>query len=194
MYNQYDYEDDSELYHFGIKGMKWGVRKDRYHSSYSDKSRSIDKAMYGRGGVRRINKRLSQGIKLNDARAMESRRLVKARRNAKKAARIGGLIGGVAGGIGGGIATVKADDWIRKKSGFNDWVEASRPGPNAGFGRSVLGGVEVAAKNNLYYGTAGRATTNLIAVPMVAAGAKIGSRIGKGAYMLYSGYSPKHFR
>lgn len=65
MVNSYD--NDPELYHFGIRGMKWGVRKARTaglkkrNTNYSDKQIVADHIMYGKGGVRRINQRMNKG-------------------------------------------------------------------------------------------------------------------------------------
>lgn len=58
------------LAHYGIKGMKWGVRryqrkdgsltsagKNRYNENYTEKQRKQDRAMYGNRAERRINRR-----------------------------------------------------------------------------------------------------------------------------------------
>ena len=87
MYNPYNPYNDIYLAHYGVKGMKWGVRRqqrraaarqdrnawrsmskkerkanrDKRNKRYSDVDRGIDKATYGRGGVKRINRRMNKG-------------------------------------------------------------------------------------------------------------------------------------
>lgn len=36
---------NGELYHYGVKGMKWGVRKKNYNSSTMDQDRIIKKGI-----------------------------------------------------------------------------------------------------------------------------------------------------
>lgn len=65
-----------ELYHYGVKGMKWGVRKSRYSPSnrirtrirntqtpnprYSKQLRTQD-SVYGKRNVKRINRKMNEG-------------------------------------------------------------------------------------------------------------------------------------
>lgn len=86
--------ENNELMHFGVKGMKWGVRKKTYNDSnknYSDKQRKRDTALYGKGGEKRINKRLNEGHSIQGARHYEVKRREKKeniRKNAKKAGKM----------------------------------------------------------------------------------------------------------
>ena len=61
------------LAHYGVKGMKWGVRR-RRNENYTDKQRKQDRAIYGRGAERRVNKRMNQGYGIKGARAYEADR------------------------------------------------------------------------------------------------------------------------
>lgn len=78
------YQDDLVLYHHGIKGQKWGVRryqnedgsltakgKARYAENYSEEQRVRDRKIYGRGAERRINKRMLEGESIQSARHNE---------------------------------------------------------------------------------------------------------------------------
>lgn len=79
--------NDNYLMHHGVKGMKWGVRRyqnsdgsltyagrkrnPNWNRSYKEIDRSSDKAIYGNGGVKRINKRMNKGQSYGKAWAME---------------------------------------------------------------------------------------------------------------------------
>lgn len=81
-----------ELQHYGVKGMKWGVRRNRnaVNKSYSAKQRKQDRAFYGQGGEKRINKKLNEGHGLRGARHYEAERKErneKRKRIAKKGAK-----------------------------------------------------------------------------------------------------------
>ena len=53
---------ENEFDHYGVKGMRWGRRKQRA-SGYTDKQYAQDTAMYSKRGARRINKRIQGGDK-----------------------------------------------------------------------------------------------------------------------------------
>jgi hypothetical protein len=84
------YNHTDELYHHGIKGMKWGVRKNRqYNKNYTSKQRKSDRAFYGKRGEKRINKKLNEGYGLRGARHFEverKERNAKIKKNVKKGA------------------------------------------------------------------------------------------------------------
>lgn len=116
IYTAIDYWNppDSYLKHFGVKGMKWGVRHD--NPNYSSEQRSRDKAVYGRGAVRRINRRMNKGESISAARSREATRI----NNTRRAAVTAGQIGGIIGGVGGAILGYKLSGEVLKKYGTND--------------------------------------------------------------------------
>ena len=67
-----------ELYHFGVKGMKWGVRKKREpkNANYTKSDRRNDSYKYGSGGVKRINRSMNKGKTHDQAVKSEKRRRV----------------------------------------------------------------------------------------------------------------------
>lgn len=79
-----------ELYHYGIKGMKWGRRKKRdsknaHNKNYTDKQRKNDRAFYGEKGEKRINKKLNEGYGLRGARHFEAERRQRVEKRKKSA-------------------------------------------------------------------------------------------------------------
>jgi hypothetical protein len=61
------------LQHFGVKGMRWGVRR-RPNSGFSDDQRAEVRSQFGKRGVKRVNKRLNKGRTLDQAVRTERRR------------------------------------------------------------------------------------------------------------------------
>lgn len=91
-----------ELLHYGVMGMKWGIRKDgkpqgyqgsksssrRSDSKYSNAQRAYDRKIYGRGAEKRIAKRIDKGENIKSARHNEvvrKDRKEKTKRVAKRA-------------------------------------------------------------------------------------------------------------
>lgn len=67
---------NAELFHHGVKGMKWGVRRKRneHNRNYTDRQRKNDRAMYGDRAEKRINRKLNEGYGLRGARHFEVER------------------------------------------------------------------------------------------------------------------------
>lgn len=83
----------SELVHYGVKGMKWGVRRAELakdNSNYSRGQRDHDRRKRGvsRRGVKRINKRMNKGQDLETARKNE-KKFIRRRRSAVAAVYVG---------------------------------------------------------------------------------------------------------
>lgn len=86
------------LIHYGVPGMKWGVRHDKWNKGYSEIQRKRDRKVYGKRGVKRINRDMNRyGDSVSGARSTEAGRINRARRTARIAGQIGTIIGGVGG-------------------------------------------------------------------------------------------------
>lgn len=73
-----DESESLELFHAGVKGMKWGVRKKRDAPELAEgltkRKYDNDKRVHGRRGANRINERMKSGMSRNDAYKKEERR------------------------------------------------------------------------------------------------------------------------
>lgn len=69
---------DDVLSHSGVKGMKWGVRKNESsnapNASYSKSQRAYDRNNFNTSAVKRINKRMNEGQDIKSARKSEVKR------------------------------------------------------------------------------------------------------------------------
>ena len=136
----------NELYHHGIKGQKWGVRrfrnedgslteagKQRYNENYSAQQRTRDQKLYGRGGVKRINKRMNAGEGIQSARHNEvvrQERILGAKRIGKTVAK-GAIV------IAGSTALV----YYLHKKGLGDASSSMIAEQTVNVGKSVVSAI-----------------------------------------------------
>lgn len=163
----------SELYHHGILGMKWGVRRyqnedgtltDEGKQRYSKEQFNRDKAVYGRSGAKRIERRVNQGESVSGARSIEADRIA----NARKAARVGGQTGKTVGSIAGGIGGFLAGNLLRNAFA-----------------------TKVPALNDPVVGSLAHIA---ITTGMASVGSQLGSYGGQSVAMITGGYSPSKYR
>lgn len=148
-YNETCYPDF--MYHHGIRGQRWGRRRYQdmeghytaegrerygigdgmpYHNlnykpkdapNYSTAQRSRDRALYGNGAVRRINKRMLNGEGVQGARRYEVERIEGARSRARVLGEAGKVAGTAAGLVGGMYLSQKV---LRNVPGLSEIMES----------------------------------------------------------------------
>lgn len=113
--------------------MKWGVRKEPQNSAYSAKQRKRDLDVYGRGGVKRINRSMNEGSSISGARSKEAARINDARRKATVAGQVGATVGQMGGAAAGVILSKYA------KTKISDEALQAATTPAISLGASTVG-------------------------------------------------------
>ena len=110
----------SELDHHGVKGMKWGVRKDRNapNPDYTKQQRKRDVQAYGKRGSKKINRRMNQGDKISVARGYEKNRRDKVTGKSKYVRQVGKLGGGATGAAIGHFGQKAITDALASRQGI----------------------------------------------------------------------------
>ena len=173
-----------ELYHHGIRGQKWGVRrfqnsdgtlnsagKRRRADNYANEQMRRDARIYSKGAVKRINKRMLNGESVSGARSAEADRISRHRKIAESSGHIGSIVGAIAGGVAGGLVGLKLSGNSRVHSALKD----------LGFSDSNIAVLSVTA-------------SGAIATGLGAVGKSLGTIGGQSAAMLAGGYSPSKYR
>ena len=106
---QYNYTSSDELYHYGTKGMKWGVRKDRY-DSMSGKDKKYTRERYK--AIQKIGR-----TQVESSNTVYGQRL----RNEKIAAVAGTIAGGPIMGL---LARKIATSYYTKNGANNEALNA----------------------------------------------------------------------
>ena len=107
----------TELTHHGVKGMKWGVRKEPDNPNYSDTQRKRDKQLYGKRAPKRINKKMNRGDTVTIARSEEKKRRDKTMNNNKYARQSGKIAGAAVGVVGTEVAMAGISRSLKSKTG-----------------------------------------------------------------------------
>lgn len=163
-----------ELYHHGIKGQKWGVRRfqnqdgsltEAGKSRYNHKQRRRDMAVYGNAGARRIEKRINKGASVSEARSYEADRIYSARRRAMAGGQIGSAVGTAAGAIGGFIGSKYVSQQLTKS------------------GNAILNDPQVQMM-----------IAGSVSLGASQVGATLGRTGGRALGMISGGYSPSKYR
>lgn len=103
---------EDELIHYGVPGMKWGVRKAQ-SKNYEDSAVKRDRALYGDKAVRRINKYMLKGDDYMTARHKMGNREYKKGRLQNIAGKIA-----VPAGVGLGIGSALLSNKLRRMSDY----------------------------------------------------------------------------
>ena len=191
------------LIHYGVKGQKWGRRNwqnydgsytvaGRQHygigerrkagsyqnKNYSVKQRSRDLSIYGRGGVKRINRSMNKGNSISGARSQEATRINQARSRAT----ILGTVGAVAGSYAG---------WKYGRDVIKGSIALGGEALRNIFGYGA--GTQVAEEiyNSLESNTGAMVVADLLGT---YAGQAIGRKVGRSIGMHSKGYSSKLYR
>jgi len=114
-----------ELIHYGVLGMRWGVsrseaqlKRSRKNKDYSDQQRKRDRQIYGRGGERRVNKKMNKGDRVSVARGSEKTRRDRVMGKNKYARQAGKVTGAVTSIVAGNVALVGLSKLAQSKTGM----------------------------------------------------------------------------
>lgn len=176
IYNPYS----SELYHHGILGQRWGIRryqnedgtltdegKKRYGTNtkeraenYDAKQRARDRRVYSKGAEKRINAKMLNGESIQGARSYEADRLAKYRRNWRTGKKVANVVG-TAAGIAAGYLFI--NKFINGPAGYNFIQKVNNP--------TMREGIQTVAyilNRNKYYTILGASVLGATAATTVA--------------------------